>query len=135
MPIVEQSEYNSPSIIHRNRHVSTIYAALFKKFDVPGYTREKLELKDGDFINIDFIINDPKKAVILCHGLEGDSRRTYNNSCADYFHHKGFSVFAWNNRTCGGEMNRLQDSITMVQLMILMRLFSLFCEKDLKMFI
>ena len=65
MPIIEQSEYNFPSIIHRNRHISTIYAALFKKFDAPGYTREKRELNDGDFINIDFIINDSKKAVIL----------------------------------------------------------------------
>jgi predicted alpha/beta-fold hydrolase len=107
MPIIEQSEYNFPSIIHRNRHISTIYAALFKKFEVPGYTREKHELSDGDFINIDFIIKNSKKAVILCHGLEGDSRRTYNNTCAAYFQQKDFSVFAWNNRTCGGEMNRL----------------------------
>lgn len=107
MPLIEQSEYNSPSIIHRNRHVSTIYAALIKKFEVPEYTREKHELNDGDFINIDYILNGSKKAVILCHGLEGDSRRTYNNSCAAYFKQKGFSVFAWNNRTCGGEMNRL----------------------------
>lgn len=107
MPLVEQSKYNSPSIMHRNRHISTVYAALFKKFDVPGYTREKHELNDGDFINIDFMLNDSKKAVILCHGLEGDSRRTYNNSCAAYFLQKDFSVFAWNNRTCGGEMNRL----------------------------
>ncbi|MBL0738415.1 alpha/beta fold hydrolase [Flavobacterium sp. GN10] len=107
MPLIEQSEYNSPSIIHRNRHVSTIYAALIKRFEVPEYTREKHELNDGDFINIDYILNDSKKAVILCHGLEGDSRRTYNNSCAAYFLQKGFSVFAWNNRTCGGEMNRL----------------------------
>ncbi|KAF2079791.1 YheT family hydrolase [Flavobacterium sharifuzzamanii] len=107
MPLIEHSEYDSPSIIHRNRHISTIYAALIKKFEVPEYTREKHELNDGDFINIDYILNDSKKAVILCHGLEGDSRRTYNNSCAAYFLQKDFSVFAWNNRTCGGEMNRL----------------------------
>ena len=60
MPLIEQSEYNLPSIIHRNRHISTIYAALFKKFEVPGYTREKHELNDGDFINIDFMkVNQP----------------------------------------------------------------------------
>ena len=34
MPVIEQSEYNFPPIIHRNRHISTIYAALFKKFEV-----------------------------------------------------------------------------------------------------
>lgn len=107
MPLIEQSHYDFPSIMHRNRHFSTIYAAMFKRFPIPDYKREKHELVDGDFINIDFIINSPNKAIILCHGLEGDSRRTYNNSCADYFQKKGFSVFAWNNRSCGGEMNRL----------------------------
>ncbi|MFC0781293.1 hypothetical protein, partial [Flavobacterium sp. HJSW_4] len=25
--------------------------------------------RSGDFINIDYVVNDPKKAVILCHGL------------------------------------------------------------------
>lgn len=107
MPVIEQSHYDFPSIMNRNRHFSTIYAAMFKRFPIPDYKRVKQELVDGDFINIDFIINSSDKAIILCHGLEGDSRRTYNNSYADYFQKKGFSVFAWNNRTCGGEMNRL----------------------------
>ncbi|MFB9053811.1 YheT family hydrolase [Formosa undariae] len=107
MPIIEKSEYNTPSLIHRNPHFSTIYAAKIKQVSPPDYNTETLELSDGDFLNIDYIIKGQDKALILCHGLEGDSRRTYNNSCANYFAAQDFSVFAWNNRTCGGRMNRL----------------------------
>ncbi|WP_434036174.1 YheT family hydrolase [Formosa sp. 4Alg 33] len=107
MPIIENSKYNTPSLIHRNPHFSTIYAAKIKQVSPPKYATETLELSDGDFLNIDFVIKGQDKAVILCHGLEGDSRRTYNNSCANYFAAQDFSVFAWNNRTCGGRMNRL----------------------------
>lgn len=106
MPLIENSLYR-PEFYYRNGHISTIYSARIKKFPPPVYTRLKHELDDGDFLNIDYILKDPKKAVILCHGLEGDSIRTYNNSCADFFLKKDFSVFAWNNRSCGGEMNRL----------------------------
>lgn len=107
MPIVEKSSYN-PFLLFRNGHVSTIYSGRIKTSKTPDYQREKLELPDGDFLIIDSLPKPvSKKALILCHGLEGDSRRTYNNTCARYFFVKGFSVFAWNNRSCGGEMNRL----------------------------
>jgi len=107
MPFIEHSSYHPP-FYFRNGHISTIYSGRIKKTAIPGYKREKLELPDGDFLLIDSIeLNQAKKALILCHGLEGDSRRSYNNTCANYFLEKGFSVFAWNNRSCGGEMNRL----------------------------
>jgi len=106
MPLIQNSSYK-PSIIYKNGHISTIYCGRVKRFSPPNYTREKLELADGDFLNIDYLVQNSKKAVILCHGLEGDSKRVYNNSCADFFIQKNYSVFAWNNRSCGGEMNRL----------------------------
>ena len=107
MPLIPKSKYQAPSLIHKNPHFSTIYAAKIKHVSPPDYLSENLELSDGDFLNVDYILKDRKKGVILCHGLEGDSRRTYNNSCANYFTERHFSVFAWNNRTCGGHMNRL----------------------------
>lgn len=107
MPVIDKSTYH-PFLFFRNGHVSTIYSGRIKRTRVPGYQREKLELPDGDFLNVDYLLKpESDKALILCHGLEGDSRRGYNNSCANYFSEKGFSVFAWNNRSCGGEMNRL----------------------------
>lgn len=108
MPYIKDSKYDkSIPFLHKNKHFSTIYAAKVKRFSVPKYQREKLELEDGDFLNVDYIMQSSKKAVILCHGLEGNSQRTYINSCADYFLKQDYSVFAWNNRSCGGEMNRL----------------------------
>lgn len=107
MPYIEKSAYNPP-LYYRNGHISTIYSGRIKKTIIPNYERERLELPDGDFLSLDYKINpDSQKALILCHGLEGDSRRSYNNTCANFFLEKGYSVFAWNNRSCGGEMNRL----------------------------
>ena len=108
MPYIKDSKYDkSIPFLHKNAHFSTIYAAKVKNFSAPNYQRERLELFDGDFLNVDYKIQSKTKAVILCHGLEGNSHRTYINSCADYFLKEDFSIFAWNNRSCGGEMNRL----------------------------
>ena len=108
MPFLENTSYNHQvPFLHKNAHFSTIYAGKFKKFKVPNYSRDIIELFDGDFLAIDFQIRNTKKAVILCHGLEGNSQRTYINSCATLFLENDYSVFAWNNRTCSGKMNRL----------------------------
>lgn len=107
MPILQNLNYQ-PALIFRNGHFATIYAGRIKPTKHPNYLTEYLELNDGDFLKIDYFINENKeKVLILCHGLEGDSRRAYNNTCANYFIKKGFSIFAWNNRSCGGEINRL----------------------------
>lgn len=108
MPFIPHSDYNiAVPFMHKHKHVSTIYAGMFKNFSVPNYKRETLELSDGDFLMVDYNLENTQKAVILCHGLEGNSRRPYINSCATYFLARNYSVFAWNNRSCGGAMNRL----------------------------
>lgn len=106
MPHLSQSAYSSP-LVFKQGHFSTIYSGAIQKIKTPNYDRQRLELPDGDFLLVDQKLKSSEKAVILCHGLEGSSRRSYNNSCADYFLEHDYSVFAWNNRSCGGEMNRL----------------------------
>lgn len=108
MPFLENNTYNSQvPFLLKNAHFSTIYASKFKTFKSPNYTREEINLPDGDFLEIDYNLKNNKKAVILCHGLEGNSQRTYINSCATLFLENEFSVFAWNNRACSGKMNKL----------------------------
>lgn len=104
MPVLRKSAYNPP-FPWRNGHFSTIYMGAVKSYSTPVYKRFRLELEDGDFLLVDYQLKSPKKAVILCHGLEGDSQSGYNNRAAHYFLRHGYSVFAWNNRSCGGEMN------------------------------
>lgn len=106
MPIVENSNYQPP-VWFKNGHISTIYAGAVRKTVPPAYHREQWGLPDGDFLLVDFIKQNPQKAVILCHGLEGHSKSNHNNSAAHYFLKEGYSVFAWNNRSCGGKMNRM----------------------------
>lgn len=106
MPYIEKSTYPKPNFINRNAHLSTIIPAKFKKYPVPNYTREKIITDDGDFLNLDWRKHQNKeRLVILFHGLEGDSKRTYLNSCSDYFFERDFNILAWNHRSCGGEMN------------------------------
>lgn len=106
MPYIKHSSYPKPNFLNRNAHYSTIYPAKFKKYPIPTYTREKITTDDGDFLNLDWRFQENKdKLIILFHGLEGDSKRTYLNSCSDFFYNKGFNILAWNHRSCGGEMN------------------------------
>ncbi|MBS7332947.1 MAG: alpha/beta fold hydrolase [Weeksellaceae bacterium] len=107
MPIIEKSTYKAEGFWRKNAHLSTILGTRYKKYPVPNYTREKITTDDGDFLNLDWRFqSDKKKLVILFHGLEGDSKRTYLNTCSDYFYDKGFNILAWNHRSCGGEMNQ-----------------------------
>lgn len=91
-----------------NGHLETIVPSVFRKIEDVVYTRERLELKDGDFLDLDWIIHPGSgKLVILSHGLEGSSDRHYVKGMARYLSHAGWSVLAWNCRSCSGEMNRL----------------------------
>lgn len=107
MPYLPDSAYKLSSSIFRQAHLSTIYSGAVKRTDIPDYKRTRIKLPDGDFLLMDEVVCNPKRAVILCHGMEGHSQSRYNNTCANYFIYNDFSVFAWNNRSCGGEMNNL----------------------------
>lgn len=71
------------------------------------YERERLELPDQDFLDLDWIANGNKKLIIVTHGLEGDSSRPYVTGMIQRFVSAGFDGLAWNSRSCSGEINRL----------------------------
>lgn len=89
-----------------NGQLQTIIPGFFRK--VPGvvFTRERLELEDGDFVDLDWIQKDSKKLVILLHGLEGNSQRQYILSPAKHFSSHAWDVLALNCRSCSEEINR-----------------------------
>jgi predicted alpha/beta-fold hydrolase len=101
-----QASYK-PHLLLRNGHVQTIYPALFRKPAPVPWQRQRLELADGDFLDLDWWKNNSSKLVILGHGLEGSSNSSYILAAAHLFHQKGYDVLAWNHRSCSGEMNRL----------------------------
>lgn len=89
-----------------NKHLETIYPALFRKVELPEFTRERILTPDDDFLDIDWLKCGSDKLVIISHGLEGNSQRPYMRGMAKAFFDQKFDVIAWNYRGCGEEMNR-----------------------------
>ena len=90
-----------------NQHLETIVPSVFRRVDdLPDKERVKINTNDEDFLLIDWYSGSTEKAIIISHGLEGDSERPYVLGMVRRFCQMGWSVFAWNFRSCGGEMNR-----------------------------
>jgi len=89
-------------------HLQTIYPALLRSISPPaGIRRERLDLPDGDFLDIDWVDNGDRPLVILLHGLAGSSRSGYIQGLQHSLLAAGFASVALNFRGCSGEMNRL----------------------------
>ena len=89
-----------------NGQLQTLIPGIFLNISGVNYTRERLELDDGDFVDLDWQKQGSKKLVILLHGLEGDSSRQYILSAAKHFSANGWDVLAFNCRSCSEEINR-----------------------------
>ncbi|WP_311195825.1 hypothetical protein [Antarcticibacterium sp. 1MA-6-2] len=95
----------------------------------PKQYRYRLELKDGDFLDLDRSYSEKgksRKILIVLHGLEGNAKRPYVTGLAKHFTEKGWDVAAVNFRGCSGEMNRLSSLTMQVQLKILKRSLAIF---------
>lgn len=90
-------------------HLETMLPALFRNIQVP-YQRERIELPDGDFLDIDCLFNRNKRVLFLLHGLEGSARSGYMKGMARHFAAHNWDVVALNFRSCSGEMNRMIPS-------------------------
>lgn len=106
MPVLKSS-YTGKPYYFLNSHFETIIPSVFYKVDNVIYTRERIELDDGDFLDLDWLKNENKKIIIISHGLEGDTGRHYIKRFAKYFYARGWDIIAWSYRSCSGEMNRL----------------------------
>lgn len=98
-----------PQGIFKNADASTIYAAKLRKVELPVYERERIELSDGDFIDLDWSYTQNAKSdklVILMHGLAGNTDRAYIKGMARVFNKNHWDALAMNFRGCSGELNR-----------------------------
>ncbi len=95
-----------PPLYQIGGHVQSIYPSFFRKVEIP-YERERLELEDGDFLDLDWYRKGSRKLVVVTHGLEGNSHRPYVTALLKLFGEHGFDGLGWNCRSCSGEMNRL----------------------------
>jgi uncharacterized protein len=92
-------------------HAQTIYASLVRPTHTPPLRRERWELPDGDFVNLDSFDGPPGAPhLVALHGLEGSSGSGYMTVTLTGAHELGWGATAINFRSCGGEINRLARS-------------------------
>ncbi len=105
MPIVE-SNYN-PKFLFKNGQFSTMYSGIFRQVNGVQQQRERIILKDQDFIDVDWSYTSQKtnKLVIVLHGLEGNAQRPYMLAAAKLFNQNDFDAVCVNFRGCSGEPN------------------------------
>lgn len=95
----------------KNPHVQTILPVL-TKVDLPVLSRQRLELSDGDFIDLDWL-GDPCNAssiIVILHGLEGSSDSHYVRRLLRDCYRLGLCAVVHHHRGCSGETNRLARS-------------------------
>ena len=90
-----------------NPHFQTIWASKIRYIKPLKTKKEQIELDDGDFLTLFWLINGNGPIVIIVHGLEGDQNS--NNVKAMFC---AINTYGWNsvmilNRNCGGISNRL----------------------------
>lgn len=92
----------------RSPHLQTLWPYLFRLGPRPAYRRERFELPDGDFIDLDW--SGPRDAgatVVMLHGLEGSSSSHYIRALSDRLALSGIRGVVMHQRGCSGEPNRL----------------------------
>jgi predicted alpha/beta-fold hydrolase len=97
-------------------HAMTVFASIARVFPRPRARRERLELPDGDFLDVDrYAPPRPPAAgdepvLVICHGLEGSSRAPYVRGLVAVALTRGLAPVAMNFRSCSGVPNRLARS-------------------------
>ena len=104
---ITRSEFQTPWWLS-SPHAQT----LWPKFTTPGIsaalTRERLELEDGDFLDLCWVGGDSGPLVIVFHGLEGSIESHYAMNVMNCIHERGWRGVFVHFRGCSGEYNRLK---------------------------
>jgi predicted alpha/beta-fold hydrolase len=91
-------------------HLQTLYPSLFRRRQAPALTRERLELADGDFVDIDWTASNGDMTVLILHGLEGSLESHYTGGLLCALERSGYTAGLMYFRGCSGEPNRLPRS-------------------------
>lgn len=90
-------------------HLQTIWPSLFRRRPNLPLSRRRIELADGDFIDLALSRNSGPRILVI-HGLEGDLQSHYAGTLIQALIRAGFSTVFMHLRGCSGEPNRLPRS-------------------------
>ena len=91
-------------------HAQTLWPAFFRRRPRIPLRWERLELADGDFLDLAWSGPDRAPVVMLLHGLQGGIDSHYARGIMQRLDHAGFRVCLMHFRGCSGEPNRLPIS-------------------------
>ena len=109
-PDPDASEPFTPAWWCRNGHMQTLWQSLFRHLPRIALRRERIELPDGDFIDLDW--NECRRGpiVVILHGLEGSSSSVYARGMLKAIQDQDWRGVVMHHRGCSGEPNRLPRS-------------------------
>jgi len=73
-------------------HLQTLYPSLFRSRQVPQLTRERIELPDGDFVDLDWTRQTDSMIVLILHGLEGSIDSHYTGGMLSVLARDGYTA-------------------------------------------
>jgi len=88
-------------------HAQTVYPFLARRESPPPLSRERLELDDGDFLDLDWTADREQALVLVLHGLEGSVTSHYAARLLNRLSDAGFTAVFMYLRGCSGVPNRL----------------------------
>ena len=93
-----------------NPHLQTLWASLCRPENHLPLMRERFELPDGDFIDLDWTRTGTGPIVLVLHGFEGSINSPYAKGILQAVSQNGWRGVFMNFRGCSGEPNRLPRS-------------------------
>ncbi len=90
-----------------NPHLQTLWPYLFRSAPALRYQNERLELPDGDFVDLSWTPNTSGPLVAVFHGLEGSIQSPYASAIMAAIHRRGWRGVLMHFRGCSGTPNRL----------------------------
>ncbi len=92
----------------KNCHLQTVWGSLFRRLPaLPKMQRNRIELDDGDFIDVDIYPLENRPTLLLLHGLEGSIDSPYIRGMIESAKAKQWQIAVMHFRSCSGEPNRL----------------------------
>ncbi len=91
-------------------HTQTLWPYLFRRKYSLKIKNERLELPDGDFVDICWTDNEIGPLVVVFHGLEGNIGSPYANAIMFRIHEMNWRGIFVHFRGCSGDVNRLDRS-------------------------
>ncbi len=87
-------------------HLQTLWPVLCRRKPRLGLRRERLELPDGDFLDLAWTPGERGPIVLILHGLEGSSDSGYVGGLLQAVAQRGWRGVVLHFRGCSGEPNR-----------------------------